>query len=373
MSTRFKFGFEHETAFITDAGAFADCTNTPIEVWESVVEKLPQYAKDYPSLRIGDLRIKVKRWYVEGYERFDEDGKLVQFVPKGIEIRTPPQESVESAQKTLEHDFQKLAAAAKSHGLFPTWISHHPFKEEGNIVLDPPLNAFEIKRMKEHPEERTGYRTLLTFGPDINISDAQLTNLDLVRIAKKLTCWSPFIIPFSFSSPFFKGKIWDGFSVRTYVRTGDRHAAKAFVSDKHHLIPDNPLVGLARIPSEQGRIEFKAFDSVVDFSLYPSFAALIKGLMLDDTLQGEALLPDKDLHQYVAKRGFDDEKIYGTTLQALQAARNALQGDPDGRYLDRLFEMHEKKEIPATTLIDDYKETGSIMETLTHAYEKFRV
>ena len=55
---------------------------------QDVVDELPQY--DDPDLDVGDLGIKAKRWYVEGDERFDESGRFLDCMLKGIETRTPP-------------------------------------------------------------------------------------------------------------------------------------------------------------------------------------------------------------------------------------------------------------------------------------------
>ena len=65
------------------------------EELQAVVDALPEDPADYPDLRIGDQGIKRKRWYVEGYERFDEHGGLVRCDPKGIEIRTRIHPSVD--------------------------------------------------------------------------------------------------------------------------------------------------------------------------------------------------------------------------------------------------------------------------------------
>jgi hypothetical protein len=86
----FRFGLEHEFAVIDDIGRFADFTNTTFEEMDRVVAELPVFDSDYPTLRVGDLGIKNKRWYIEGFERFTEDpASIYAPIPKGIEIRTP--------------------------------------------------------------------------------------------------------------------------------------------------------------------------------------------------------------------------------------------------------------------------------------------
>jgi hypothetical protein len=124
--------------------------------------------------------------------------------------------------------------------------------------------------------------------------------------------------------------------MRTFVRTGDRHAAKVFIADKTLMILGNPLVGEARIAAEQGRIEFKAFDALPDFSLYASLAALIKGLVLAPAV-GQTKVPDKALHRRAAERGWSDAEIYAGAKEALARASEALTGDPDHEFLMRLM------------------------------------
>ncbi|MGD1942898.1 MAG: glutamate--cysteine ligase, partial [Leptolyngbyaceae cyanobacterium] len=86
---QYHFGIEHEVAFWNlQTHQFADFTNTAFDQFDRLIAQLPEYASDYPQLRIGDMNIKRKRWYIEGYERFSETGALLDCTPKGIEIRT---------------------------------------------------------------------------------------------------------------------------------------------------------------------------------------------------------------------------------------------------------------------------------------------
>ena len=84
----FCFGIEHEVAFLNDQGKFADFHNTKFGDFQQIVDKLPIYTTDYPQLRVGDAGIKKKRWYIEGFERFNDSEEVIDCVAKGIEIRT---------------------------------------------------------------------------------------------------------------------------------------------------------------------------------------------------------------------------------------------------------------------------------------------
>ena len=210
---------------------------------------------------------------------------------------------------------------------------------------------------------------MLTYGPDLNISMLSLTSDRVIDIGKKLTFYSPYIIPFSYSSPFYQGRVWEGFSVRTFVRTGKRPAAMVFMEKKEQLIKSFPsLTKIARIPAEIGRIEFKAFDSCGDFSLYAGLLALLKGLILDESLPGRAIVPDAEKHQLSARQGFDNEEIFTNATHVLQAVENVLQNDSDLNLLAPLKTLLEKRETPAHELLRLYKHTGSIEAALKLTY-----
>ncbi len=322
----FRFGLEHEIALINENGAFADFSNTAFTELESIVEALPLYPSDYPQLRIGDAGIKHKRWYIEGFERYDLEGRVLDCPPKGIEIRTTICDTIDAAVTELTESYRKLKDELQKKGFRPTAVSFNPYQTE--YVPDPPLNSFEEKMRDESPEAGTAHIHMLTQGPDVSLSAVGMPIEAAIDAAKKLTYYSPYLVPFSFNSPFYNGQLWDGLSVRTYVRTGRRPAAMVFMDDQTQMIESAPsLTQKARVPAENGRIEFKAFDSSPDFSLYTSLGLLLKGLILDETLPGRAIVPDAELHQRSAKRGFDDPEIYDMSAKMVAAAQAALD-DP---------------------------------------------
>ena len=105
MSARFSYGIEHEIAFLNSDGVFADFSNTPFSAFDAIIARLPLYDGDYPQLRVGDAGIKVKRWYIEGFERFDDDENVIDCPPKGIEIRTTIHSSIAGAVDELTESF----------------------------------------------------------------------------------------------------------------------------------------------------------------------------------------------------------------------------------------------------------------------------
>jgi hypothetical protein len=364
----FFFGIEHEVAFLNNEGKFADFSRTKFADFNQIVEKLPTYASDYPQLRVGDAGIKQKRWYIEGFERFEDSENVIECVPKGIEIRTTIHSDIQGAIAELSESFNLLREVAFSFGFSPVLVSFNPY--HAVFEPQPPLNDYELQRRRASPEKQTAHIPMLTYGPDLNISVADLPYERVIDIGKKLTYYSPYIVPFSYSSPFYEGNLWSGFSVRTFMRTGKRPATMVFVEKPEYLINSVPsLTKIARIPMEVGRIEFKAFDSCDDFSIYAGLLALLKGLVLDETLLGRAIIPDTALHQISAQAGFDNEEIFTNAKQVLQAAEFALGNNPDVNLLTPLKVFLEKRETPAHRLIDVFNRVDSIEEALKHSYQ----
>lgn len=363
----FAFGIEHEVAFLNQAGQFADFVSTSFAEFDHIVAELPLYETDYPPLRIGDAGIKRKRWYIEGYERFNADGQVIDCLPKGIEIRTTVHNTIQGAIDELYASFRLLREKAMQAGFTPVLTSFHPYRTQ--FVPDPPLNAYEEQRRQNSPEARTAFIPLLTYGPDLNLSCQGLDSNTLIEIARKLTYYSPYIIPFSYSSPFFQGELWGGLSIRTVMRTGIRPAALVYLADGAQLVQSDPsLTKLARLPAEVGRIEFKACDSCHDFALYAGLLALLKGLVLDTTLTGRATVPDTDAHQLSAREGFAHDDVAVGALAVLQAAQHALGTDEDAQLLMPLTAMLQQRVTPAHRMIAMFGETGSIEATMYRSY-----
>ncbi len=364
----FFFGIEHEVAFLNKEGKFADFSRTKFAEFNQIIEKLPIYPGDYPQLRVGDAGIKQKRWYIEGFERFADSDKPIDCLPKGIEIRTTIHSNIETVITELSESFRLLRKVAADFGFSPSLTSFNPDKTI--FEPQPPLNDYEIRRRQASPEKQTAHIPMLTYGPDLNISVSDLSIERVIDIGRKLTYYSPYIVPFSYSSPFYNGGLWDGLSVRTFIRTGKRPAALVFVQKQEQLINSIPsLTKIARIPAEVGRIEFKACDSCDDFSTYAALLALLKGLVLDETLLGRATVPDAGLHQLSAKEGFDNEDIFDNATKLLQAAEVALGNDRDVDYLTPLKVLLAKRKTRSHELIEMFHRLSSIEEVIRQTYQ----
>jgi gamma-glutamyl:cysteine ligase YbdK (ATP-grasp superfamily) len=359
----FSFGIEHEVAFLRENNQVADFTNTTFAEFNRLIALLPLYPGDYPLLHVGDAGIRVKRWYIEGVERLSDTGELVNCIPKGIEIRTTRHSDIGGVIRELSDSFAALQAVARPCGLTPVCTSFNPFQVE--YAYDPPLTEYEKQLHEESADFQAEALAMLTYGPDLNLSLSELSTAQVIDAARKLTCYSPYLVPWSFNSPFYAGKLWDGLSVRTHVRSGQRSAVRVFVEEEEQLISSTPvLTKLARTVHEVGRIEFKAFDSCGDFGRYAALLALLKGLVLDQSLPGRATLPDVALHREAAREGFRSATIRNGASRLLAAAETALGRDPDAALLGSLHPSLHTQTTPAHALRSSYQQTGSIIDAL---------
>ena len=365
----FRFGIEHEVAFLDRRRRFADFTCTRFADFQRIVDTLPTYAGDAAQLRVGDAGIKRKRWYVEGFERFLDQPQPVDCVPKGVEIRTTIHPTIAGAVAELDASLALLRRAAAGRGYTRVAVSFNPFQTA--FVPDPALNAYERAQRKSCPELQTAEITMLTYGPDLNLSHPAFTPADVVDAARKLTACSPFMVPFSFRSPFYGGGLWPGLSPRTFVRTGARPAALGYVPDAADGRSTRPsLTRVARLPAEVGRIEFKAFDSGATPGDYAPLLALLKGVLLDTTLTAGADVPDRDQHRRAARHGFDDAVIADGADTVLTAAQHALRDDVDAPLLTGLRAHLEERSTPAHRLMERFRAVptlGDLLEELAAA------
>ncbi len=357
----FRFGIEHEFA-VAREGRFCDPATTPFADLQAVVDELPLHPEDYPGLRVGDLGVKRKRWYIEGFERFDPHGRYLRTEPKGFEIRTPICASLDEAIATLQADTARWQQVAERHGFRPLRTALNPSRSE--YVPEPPLNEWELANRRS-PEERTAHIPMVTFGPDLNLSHPALTTAETIDIGQRLTAASPFIVPFSFSSPFADGGAWGGLSRRTHLRTGPRPAVLVHVGSDDDVIPSSPtLTDRARLPAEVGRIEFKAFDCVSDPELYRALGTLLLGLALDTTPAARAVVPDAGLHRRAALAGFEDAAIADGAAAALRAARAALPAEM-AAHLELLAAMLRDRRTPAHAMLETRRSTGSLLAAIS--------
>ncbi|HEX3640739.1 MAG TPA: hypothetical protein VHV10_05565 [Ktedonobacteraceae bacterium] len=116
-----------------------------------------------------------------------------------------------------------------------------------NVEYGYPINTYEHMLLDQSPEDRTLLVSMLTYGPDLKFSVEGLSTDAMIDLGRKLMYYSPYIVPFSYSSPFYGGTLWEGLSVRTFLRIGKRPASLVFLAEPTDLLISDPsLTKLAR-------------------------------------------------------------------------------------------------------------------------------
>ncbi len=342
----FRVGLEHEFVFVNQHGEYLDADVSSYAVFGAIVEAFPAFEHDDQHFQCKSLERYPKRCYVEGFERHDPDGTTVETLPKGLEIRTQPHASVAELLAEFRQSFAEMVRLAGGHGLSPVLSSNHPFKK--SIALDHRLDSIET-------EVRTAARLALakqamtTHGFHINVSLGDASEERMRNLVEKVNYYTPSLIPWSFSSPFYEGKLFEGVCARNYQRAETRE-----------------MVGLVR---RKGGIvlEFRGFDACGDARLLESLMLLYCGFLMDESLGGRS--PDRDVERLKRSslRGFDDPSLRDEARQVLRAAQAALGSDSGP--LERLESMLAGNDSYSMRMKRRFAETGSIIECISGQYD----
>jgi hypothetical protein len=351
-----RFGIEAEYAVLRPGGDPVDWAAPDADVLQRAVDRLPDHAD--ADLTRGDLAIKWTRWYVEGDERFDAAGGFLRCVPKGIETRTPISPGIAEALGALAGQTRQLQDAVAVDGLRLGAIGYHPFRR---YRPDPAYNAWELSMRGVHPEYAAAEVYMCSFGPDVNISHPDWDAAQVLQVAARLAGAAPALVAFALNSPFAGGRRTAGYSVRTQVRAGRRPTVRAFLERP----PDGALgvPGLAavraRIPSEVGRVEFKAFDAFADLALFGPLLALVAGVAVSGTVVPAVGDPVEVLRR-VGRSGFDDPEVRAACAAVLEAAGVGLARSPEISRLEPLARTLAGRRVPAHDLLEEHRRAGRI-------------
>jgi hypothetical protein len=352
-----KFGIEAEYALVRPDGRFADYINTDYGEVRALLDPLPDYR--HPELRVGDAGIRVKNWYAEGDERFDESGRSTGLAVKGVEIRTPVCATVAESVASLQALRATLKAEVGAQGWSLAVIGFNPC----TAAYQPEYAPWEQAFHASHPANALPEISTLSYGPDFNFSRSGAGPEAVIETARRLAYYSPWLVPFSFNSPFVGGALWEGLSYRTYRRTGPRPAALAHLAGG----PPHPLARQADPLSQHGRIEFKAYDMVADHRLLAELFHLVVGIALADAedVPGTAEMPDRQRHQAVALTGFDDDGAHREAARLVAVARAALRQRGCHEAFVLLEDMLATRRTPAHAMRERFGRTGSIDASMT--------
>jgi hypothetical protein len=233
--------------------------------------------------------------------------------------------------------------------------SYNPVQQ--GYVHNPPLNEWERRLRRLEPSYDGSLVSTLTYGPDVNLSADHWDEARTLDVARKLDAYSPYIVPFSFSSPYYAGRPWGGVSKRTWERAGHRPVVKVYfdVKQSGHLGLRSPLVHEARSAYEHGRIEFKTFDAMPSAALLTACGQLLVGICLDDELPLRSEDADVLLYRRAALHGFGDEEVRAGASEVLERADRALTRAgkcEEALALEPLRELLDARRTPADDLLD---------------------
>ena len=326
MSVAMRYGIEFEYLLVDadgpQAGRIRDFSNLEFAWIQGILAAKP--GLDDASLATGDQGIRSGYWYLEGDERSHPDGRFAGLAVKGVEIRTPPRDSVPAALGLLLDIERRLRAQLAPHHLALGIAALNPRHERYDF--DPPLNAYEQALRARDPDYAGNDIATLTFGPDLNLSVPGWDWRRNLDVARKLNFYAPYLAAFTFDSPWLAGRAWTGWSRRTWIRCGCRPAVRVYVEpDNAAALRASPLTHPARLPGEVGRIEFKAFDAAPGVALLAACCQLLTGLCLDDSLPGRSEAADVDLYRLAALHAFHDPQVAHGAHRALTASQAALR------------------------------------------------
>ncbi len=341
-----KIGIEHEFVFKNMDGTYLDFETAKFSVFQQIVDTFPYFENDDKFFECKSLETKPKRCYVEGFERYDISGQLVETIPKGLEIRTLPHENLDDLLSEFAHSYFELMKITKDFDFSPLLTSLHPFKN--SVTLTKPLNQTELD-LRTAEEFNIAINALLWHGLHINVSIEGYSEEQMIDLVYKINYYAPFIIPFSFSSPFYEGKLFEGLSYRTYKKANKARKAAELQIRKGNYV-----------------IEFRGYDACGDIQLMKALILLVKGLVLDKTLDRRATKQDPEMLKRAALKGFEDETIKNQGIKVLQAVKNIIE---DNEIYDLLMEMIYKNDSYSAKIKKTFLETGDILQSISDRYE----
>lgn len=341
-----KMGIEHEFVFKDSDGNYLDFENAEYLVFQEIVDAFPYFENDDAFFECKSLEKKPKRCYVEGFERYDLNGKLVETTPKGLEIRTLPHTTVDAVIEDFTNSYIQAMKIAAQFGLSPLLTCWHPYKT--SVTFSKPLNSTELELRTDEELDRA-MQAFFSSGIHVNVSISDYSKEQMVDIVQKVNYYAPFIIPFSFSSPFYNSIKFEGLSYRNYY----------LYSDKWQIIQLRNRKGI-------DILEFRGFDACGDAVLLRSLLLLFKGLLLDTTLIKRASSQDAGLLKLSAFKGFENDTIRQEGLIVLKAAKAALKDE--GRALELLEKMLLINDSYAKRMKQTYQKTGDIMQSISNKY-----
>ncbi len=335
-----KIGIEHEFVFKDSSNNYIDFTNSSYNSFKQIVDEFPAFKEDEKIFECKSLETKPKRCYIEGFEKYDLDNNILETIPKGLEIRTPPFEEVNEILDNFTASFKTMSELTSSVGLSPLLVSYNPFqdKESAQKYFEDEPHG---KRSKK--ELSIAKKSMVTHGMHLNISFEN--KMDLKDILEKLYFYSPYIIPFSFSSPFCNNNLFGGLCYRNYI--------------------NKQLVSL-RKRNNVDTIQFRGFDAIGDLDLLKSLLLLIKAIILENELKGRSKKQDLTLVELSCIEGFSSKIIKNGIMEIIEEIKNYPKDNLV--YLDSLRMMIDSNDSYAVKMKQDFRRTNNIVDSISNRY-----
>ena len=208
--------------------------------------------------------------------------------PKGLEIRTLPHSSVEDLVAEFRNTYGDVMRFAGQAGLVPVLTSRHPFKEKLN--LDSRIDATE-QLVRSESRLALAKRAMLSHGLHVNVSVSHYSAERMREVVEKVNYYTPALVPWSYSSPFYSGKEFEGLCARNYFRAGTRSMADF---DQRHGTQV---------------LEFRGFDACGDTRLLSALLHMFCGFILDESLPGRSAVQDSERLMRRSLAGFGDPEF----------------------------------------------------------------
>ena len=341
-----KIGIEQEFVFADSTGRYLDADNTGYTVFSAIVDRFPAFEGDDAYFECKSLETYPKRCYVEGFEHHDAHGTIIETLPKGLEIRTLPHDSVAG----LITEFRQYIRYGHETG------SAYRY---GSAAHQPsPVQDFNRAACAERGSGKPGANGTGTGAGDAGHADprhacqcfiAGASTEKMQDLVEKINYYLPALIPWSFSSPFYHGEVFEGLCSRNYLRADSRRMADLY--DRRGACV----------------LEFRGFDACGDTALLAAVLGLYIGFLLDESLPGRSRQQDPELLKHSSLVGFGDPLLSDLGLQILRASQAAIANTGGGFNL--LEAMLRNNDSYAARMKQKYAETGDIMESISGWYD----
>jgi hypothetical protein len=341
-----RIGIEQEFIFKDRSGRFLDVENTEYSLFEKIVDAFPAFAGDDACFECKSLERYPKRCYVEGFEIHGPDKKPVETLPKALEIRTLPHATVDAVVEEFQGSYALAMQIAEKFGLSPVLTSRHPFKSE--VSVNRQYRPVESAARTEQ-ELALAFGSMMTHGLQVNISMSGYSHEQMTDMAQKVNHYMPAFVPFSFSSPFYEGRVFEGLSYRGYLRA--------------------ETSWLTELLNRQGVriLEFGGFDACGDARLLRALLTMFRGFLLDETLTGRSPSHDVERLKRASLVGYDDPSIKEQGRLVLNAAKAAI--GEDAAAMDLLETMLRENDSYSARMKQSFSESGNIVACISNQYE----